>query len=420
MPADEGDQERQSWVSWQTVARRGLSAIGAVKNRHAMWERIRVIVQKEFRQALREPRMRVVLIVPPILQLIIFGFAVNLDVSNATVGWMDLDQTTASAELRRAFEASPTFTVTAWVHSEEEARGLLDRGAVMAVVRVQSGFTRDVRRGRAAAVQILVDGTNSNTASLVASYAQQVVGRFAAQALDEEQRRRQVPMTVASGNPVRLSAPSLEARQRIWFNPDLKSRNYFVPGVLVNIVALVTVMLTAMSIVREKEIGTMEQLMVTPIRPLELMLGKTLPFALVGMLQVCIMTTLALLVFGVPFRGNFLVLLGCAALFLMTTLGAGLFISTISHTQQQAMMTFFFLFMPMFLLSGFSFPINSMPLGVQFLTYLNPLRYFMEIIRGIFLRGTGPSILWPQIAALAVFGLAIFGASALRFRKKLD
>jgi ABC-2 type transport system permease protein len=385
-----------------------------------MWERIRVIVKKEFRQALREPRMRVVLVVPPILQLIIFGFAVNLDVSNATVGWMDLDRTTASAELQMAFEASPAFVVTASVRSEQEARDLLDRGAVMAVVRVQSGFARDVKRGRTSAVQILVDGTNSNTASLVASYAQQVVGRFAAQALDEEQRRRQVPITLAAGNPVRLSAPSLEARQRIWFNPDLKSRNYFVPGVLVNIVALVTVMLTAMSIVREKEIGTMEQLMVTPIRPLELMLGKTLPFALVGMLQVCIMTTLALLVFGVPFRGNFPVLLGCAALFLMTTLGAGLFISTISHTQQQAMMTFFFLFMPMFLLSGFSFPINSMPLGVQFLTYLNPLRYFMEIIRGIFLRGTGPSILWPQIAALAIFGLAIFGASALRFRKKLD
>jgi ABC-2 type transport system permease protein len=246
------------------------------------------------------------------------------------------------------------------------------------------------------------------------------VGRCAGTALQEQQRQRLVAVTQASGGPVELRVPTLEVRQRVWFNPDLKSRNYFVPGVLVNIVALVTVMLTAMSIVREKEIGKMEQLMVSPIRPLELMLGKTLPFALIGMLQVVVMTALALVVFQVPFRGSFLAMLVCTALFLMTTLGAGLFISTISNTQQQALMTFFFMFMPMFLLSGFSFPINSMPTSVQWLTYLNPIRYFMEIIRGIFLRGTGPSILWPQMLALAVFGIVIFTYSALRFRKKLD
>ncbi|MCI0353178.1 MAG: ABC transporter permease [Acidobacteriales bacterium] len=375
---------------------------------------------KEFRQALREPRMRIVLFVPPVLQLILFGFAVNLDVSNASIAWMDLDRTAASADLRASFDASPTFTVNRVVSGETEVRELLDHGEVMAVVRVLAGFGKEVKRGRTSAVQVLVEGTNSNTASLVANYAGQIVGRFANQALQEQQRQRQVAFSIASGGPVNLSLPSLDVRQRVWFNPDLRSRNFFVPGVLVNIVALVTVMLTAMSIVREKEIGTMEQLMVTPIRPLELMLGKTLPFALIGMLQVTIMTVLALAVFRVPFRGNFLVLLACAALFLLTTLGSGLFISTISHTQQQAMMTFFFIFMPMFLLSGFAFPINSMPGLVQFVTYLNPLRYFMEIIRGIFLRGTGPSIFWPQILVLAVFGITILSASALRFRKKLD
>lgn len=385
-----------------------------------MWERIRVIVVKEFRQTLREPRMRLVLLVPPVLQLILFGYAVNLDVTKAEIGWMDLDRTSESAELRAAFDASPTFVVARGVHSEKEIGDLLDQGEVMAVVRVQPGFGRDVKRGSASAVQVLVEGTNSNTASLLASYASQVVGRFASESLQEQQRRRQVAFTLASGGPVKMSLPALDVRQRVWFNPDLKSRNYFVPGVLVNIAALVTVMLTAMSIVREKEIGTMEQLMVTPIRPVELMLGKTLPFAVIGMAQICTMTALALLVFDVPLRGSFLVLLGCAALFLMTTLGAGLFISTISQTQQQAMMTFFFIFMPMFLLSGFSFPINSMPLAVQFITYLNPLRYFMEIIRGLFLRGTGPSILWPQILALTVFGVTILSASALRFQKKLD
>jgi len=290
----------------------------------------------------------------------------------------------------------------------------------MAVVRVLPGFGKDVERGQTSAVQVLVDGTNSNTASLVGAYASQIVGRFATRALEEQQRQRMVAFTQATGGPVNLKVPSLDVRQRVWFNPDLRSRNYFVPGVLVNIVALVTVMLTAMSIVREKEIGTMEQLMVSPIRPFELMMGKTLPFALVGMLQVAVMTALALGIFHVPFRGSFLAMLVCTALFLMTTLGAGLFISTISRTQQQALMTYFFLFMPMFLLSGFAFPINSMPPLVQGLTYLNPLRYFMQIIRGIFLRGTGPSILWPQMAALFVFGVVIFTSSALRFRKKLD
>ena len=385
-----------------------------------MWERVRVITIKEFRQMLREPRMRLVLFVPPVLQLILFGFAVNLDVSNAQLAWMDLDRTTASKDLRAAFDASPTFTVSQVIADEQRVKEVLDRGDVLAVVRVLPGFAKEVKRGQTSAVQILVEGTNSNTASLVGSYASQIVGRFANRSLQEQQRKRLVAATQASGGPVELRVASLDVRQRVWFNPDLKSRIYFVPGVLVNIVALVTVMLTAMSIVREKEIGTMEQLMVSPIRPLELMLGKTLPFAVIGMLQVAIMTALALAVFHVPFRGSFLAMLVCTALFLMTTLGAGLFISTISRTQQQAMMTFFFIFMPMFLLSGFAFPINSMPPVVQWLTYLNPLRYFMQIIRGIFLRGTGPSILWPQMAALAVFGVAIFTSSALRFRKILD
>ena len=385
-----------------------------------MWERIRVIAIKEFRQALREPRMRLVLFVPPVLQLILFGFAVNLDISSAHLAWMDLDQTSASTHLRAAFDASPTFIVSRMIANEQEVKEVLDRGEVMAVVRVLPGFGKEVNRGQTTGVQVLVDGTNSNTASLVGTYASQIVGHFAGEALQQQQRKRLVAMTLASGGPAELRVPTLDVRQRVWFNPDLRSRNYFVPGVLVNIVALVTVMLTAMSIVREKEIGTMEQLMVSPIRPLELMLGKTLPFALVGMLQVAVMTALALAVFQVPFRGSFLTLLVCTALFLMTTLGAGLFISTISNTQQQALMTFFFMFMPMFLLSGFSFPINSMPTSVQWLTYLNPIRYFMEIIRGIFLRGTGPSILWPQMVALSVFGVAIFSGSALRFRKKLD
>ena len=201
---------------------------------------------------------------------------------------------------------------------------------------------------------------------------------------------------------------------------DLKSQNYFVPGVVVNIIALVTLMLTAMAIVREKESGTMEQLMVTPIRPIELMLGKTLPFAAVGLLEVLMVTGAALLIFGIPFRGSMLLLLGCAAAFLLTTLGSGLLISTVSSTQQQAMMASFFFFMPAFMLSGFAFPIRNMPQAIQVLTYLNPVRYFMEIVRCIFLKGIGLDVLWPQVLALLLIGTALVGSSVLRFHKRLD
>jgi len=219
---------------------------------------------------------------------------------------------------------------------------------------------------------------------------------------------------------VHLSLPRLRLESRVWFNPGLESRVYFVPGVIVNIVTLVTLMLTAMAIVREKEIGTMEQLMVSPIQPLELIIGKTVPFAVVGLLDTALVTTAALLIFRVPLLGSIWLLLVCAVLFLLTTLGMGLFISTISHTQQQAMMSSFFFFMPAFMLSGFAFPIRNMPVAVQYLTCLNPVRYFMEIVRNLFLKGSGVQVLWPQMLALLIFGLSILVLSSLRFHKRLD
>jgi ABC-2 type transport system permease protein len=214
--------------------------------------------------------------------------------------------------------------------------------------------------------------------------------------------------------------PQISAKSRVWFNPELKSRNYFVPGIVVNIIMMVTLMLTSMAIVREKEIGTMEQLMVTPIRPIELILGKTLPFALIGIVDTALVVGAALLLFHVPFRGSALLLFASGGLFLMTSLGAGLFISTISRTQQQAMMTTSMFFQPFFLLSGFAFPIRNMPEPIQYLTMLNPVRYFMEIVRGIFLKGSGVDVLWPQMVTLAVFGVVILSLSAMRFRKRLD
>jgi ABC-2 type transport system permease protein len=369
-----------------------------------MWARILVIVRKEFRQALREPRMRVLLFLPPLIQLVLFGYAVNLDVDQINIGWMDFDHTPESRDLRAAFEGSNRFTIATALAHEGDIQALLDRGKVQAVIRVLPGFARDLLRRRTTAVQILVEGTNSNTASLVSSYAGEIVSRYSASRLS----------TPGGG------VPELTAHTRVWFNPDLKSRNYFVPGVIANIIMTVTLMLTALAIVREKEIGTMEQLMVTPIRPIELMIGKTLPFAVVGLLDVVLITTAAFVIFRIPIHGSLLYLLANAVLFLLTSLGAGLFISTISQTQQQAMMSSFFFAMPCFMLSGFAFPISNMPAVVQYLTYLNPLRYFVEIVRGIFLKGTGISVLWPQTVALAVYGVTVMTLSALRFHKRLD
>jgi ABC-2 type transport system permease protein len=383
-----------------------------------MWERISVVLRKEFIQVLRDPRLRILLFLPPVIQLVVFGFAVNLDVDHVRLGWMDMDHTPLSRELRERFTGSNRFDIVALPQSELDVQHVLDAGDAEAVVRVLPGFERDIRRGRPQAVQVLLDGTNSNTASLVASYASSIVAEFSGAVSGARQNVR--ILTRSPNAAVSLSAPEVIAQTRVWFNPDLHSRNYFVPGVIANIIFLVTLMLTALAIVREKEIGTMEQLMVTPLRPLELMLGKTLPFAVVGLLDVVLVTAVALLIFHIPFRGNPALLIVCSLLFLMTSLGAGLFLSTISQTQQQAMMANFFFSTPAFMLSGFAFPIRNMPVVVQYLTYLNPMRYFIEIVRGIFLKGVGASVLWPQMAAMAVYGVAVLGLSVVRFHKTLD
>jgi ABC-2 type transport system permease protein len=372
-----------------------------------MWARIFEIIRKEFLQLLREPRLRVVVIVPPMVQLIVFGYAVNLDVEHARIGWLDNDRTPASRELLARFEGSPRFSVTAFPSSARDAQNLLDRGKVQAVLHVLPGFGQDIARGQTAKVQVLIEGSNSNTASLVASYSTQIVGTYSNELLFERQGARR-------------DLPEISARTRVWFNAELLSRNYFVPGVLVNIIMIVTVMLTSLAIVREKEIGTMEQLMVTPIRPIELIIGKTLPFGVVGMLDLVLTTVLALAVFRIPFRGSLALLLLSGALFVLTTLGVGLFLSTISHTQQQAMMSSFFFLVPAFMLSGFAFPIVNMPQIVQYLTFVNPLRYFVEIVRGVFLKGIGAEVLWPQMLALLAFGTAILTLSAIRFHKRLE
>jgi ABC-2 type transport system permease protein len=383
-----------------------------------MRERLKEIIRKEFRQAFRDTRMRTFLFLPPLIQLVIFGLAVNLDVDHAQIAWMDGDQSYQSRELLAAFQGSGRFEVVATPSNDREAQALLDANKADLVVRVLPGFERDIQRNRQTSVQVLINGSNSNTANIVSSYASTIISSFAGQVMQEQNRNRLAARMVQA--PVHVGVPDLQAQSRVWFNPELKSRNYFVPGIVVNILMQITLMMTAMAIVREKEIGTMEQLMVTPIRPIELMLGKTLPFALVGLVDMALVVIASLLLFHVPFRGSALLLFACAVLFLMTSLGAGLFVSTISQTQQQAMMTTFLLFQPFFLLSGFTFPLRNMPQSIQYLTLLNPVRYFIEIVRGLFLKGSGVSVLWPQMMALAIFGVVILTLSAMRFRKRLD
>jgi ABC-2 type transport system permease protein len=377
-------------------------------------------MRKEFLQVLRDPRMRAMLFMPPLIQLLIFGYAANLDVNTSRIAWMDQDHSPESRELLSQFQGSGRFLIVAEPDTEKQMQELLDRATVDAVVRVMPGFARDVERGRATSVQVLLDGTNSNTASIVSNYAGQTIARYSSEVMTRLARSKMVAGTMTSGGAIHAALPQITARSRVWFNPDLKSRNYFIPGVVVNIITLVTMMLTAMAIVREKEIGTMEQLMVTPIRPAELILGKTLPFVFVGLWDMVLVVAASLLIYHIPFAGNFGLLVVCTLLFLLTSLGAGLFISTISRTQQQAMMTMGLIFQPFFMLSGFSFPIRNMPFSMQLLTYVDPVRYFMEIVRGIFLQGAGISTLWPQMVALAVFGVTILSLSVLRFHKQLE
>ncbi len=363
--------------------------------------------------------MRVMLFLPPVVQLIIFGYACNLDVETVTIGWMDSDHTPQSRDLLENFTGSGRFLVGALPQNDAEARGLLDRGKVQAVVRVLPRFGQEVLRGQNAQVQLLVDGTNPNSASLVSSYSTEVVARYSAKVAAAQQ----IPQTqarITSTGILSLRTAKLVSQSRAWFNPDLKSRNFFIPGVLNNILLVVTVTLTAMSIVREKEIGTIEQLMVTPIRPIELIVGKMIPAACVGLIDVLLITTAAIVLFQVPFEGSGFLLFFASLLFLLTGLGSGLLISTLSRTQQQAALSAFLFATPAFMFSGFVFPIRNMPQVIQYLTYANPLRFFLEIVRDIMLKGSGLSLLWPQMAMLLAYGTIIMGLSAARFRKRLD
>jgi len=375
------------------------------------WQRIRHLIRKEFIQLRRDPRMLRLVIIAPVIQLIIFGYAVTTDIKHIPTAVIDADRSRESRELVARFSNTGYFEVVTLLERPQDLVALMDSGRVQAGVHIPRGFARNLARGESAPLQVIVDGTDSTTAGMVLGYASGVLKQYSEEVLSEKLQR-------LSTQWIRLSI--IEERTRVWFNPELRSVNYMVPGVLCTILLVVTMVLTSMAIVREREIGTLEQIIVTPVRATELVAGKTIPFVLIGFVDIVLILLVAMLWFHVPLRGSLLLLFALALVFLLTTLGLGLFISTVSHTQQQAMMTAFFIMLPSILLSGFMFPIENMPRVIQWVTYLIPLRYFLNIVRGIFLKGVGIEVLWGDALMLLVLGLTLFAMASLRFTKRLE
>jgi ABC-2 type transport system permease protein len=369
-------------------------------------QRLRMLIWKEFLELRQNPHLFGVVIIAPILQLTMLGYAATTDVKDVPVVVADGDRSAASRELIARFDGSRNFTIIDTVTTVSQIGPYLEDGSAWLALSIPTGYGADVGSGRTATLQVVADGTDSNSTSAALGYATALVGIYARELLP------------GGGE----AAPgAIDARIRVWFNPQLESRFFMIPGVLALVLLLVTANLAAMAIVREKEVGTLEQLNVTPLQRWELIGGKLLPYGLIGMIDVLLVTAVAVFWFEVPLRGSFGLLMAVSLLYVVCTLGLGLLVSTISDTQQQAMMTatFFFL-MPMIYLSGFMTPIENMPAIIQWVTYVIPLRYFLVIVRGIFLKGVGIEALWPQIAALATWGLVVISLAVLRSSKRLD
>jgi ABC-2 type transport system permease protein len=364
--------------------------------------RVTRLIKKEIRQLFRDPKSKRIIFIAPIIQLILFGYAVNTDVRHIPTALADRDGTALSRELVSTLTASGYFRIVERTDRSADLIDALDAGRAGIALEIPPGFARDVEAGRSARVQVLVDGTNSNTATVAQGYALRMIQDF------------------RPGASIRGSAPGgVELRARAWFNPDLASRVYNVPAVIGVIMLLMCLLLTGLSVARERELGTLDQLLVSPVTPTQLMLGKTIPVAGVAMLQMTLVIAVALLWFGIPFRGAPLALLLVAFIYVLAGLSFGLFLSTFSKTQQEAFLTIFLFIFPAIILSGFLYPVTTMPWVFERLTLLNPLRHFLEVVRAIFLKGAGVRELWVQYATLAGMALLALYAGTRRFRKIL-
>jgi ABC-2 type transport system permease protein len=369
--------------------------------------RVGFLIWKELIELRQDKDLLRIVIAAPIIQLFMLGYAATTDIRNVPIVVADADRSTASRDLVARFDASPSFAIVGMVTSPEDVDPYLEGGRAWMALAIPAGYGAALGRGRAQTLQVVADGSDANSTNVALGYATNLLASYAQE------------VTLARMPPPHAPAAGIEARVRVWFNPRLESRDFMIPGVLALLLLVITTNLSSMGIVREKELGTLEQLNVTPLARWELILGKLLPYALVGLVDVCLVLGIAVLWFEVPLRGSVTLLFAMTVLYLLTTLGLGLFVSTISATQQQAMMTtIFFLLMPMIYLSGFIFPIENMPAAIQPVTYLMPLRYYLVILRSIFLKGVGLETLWPEALALAGWGVAVLALAVARSRKR--
>ena len=368
--------------------------------------RVGFLIWKELIELRQDPRLFGIVVLAPILQLLMLGYAATTDIRNVPVVVADADRSAASRDLIARFDASPNFSVVGIVTGGNEIDPYLERGHAWMALSIPAGYGEALGAGRPQTVQVIADGSDANSTNIGLGYAMNLIAGYSQQ------------LTLERGGAA-LRGSGIEPRVRVWFNARLESRDFMIPGVLALLLLIVTTNLSAMGIVREKELGTLEQLNVTPLRRSELILGKLLPYALVGLVDVFLVLAVALLWFQIPLRGSVWLLLALTIVFLLSTLGLGLFVSTISSTQQQAMMTtIFFFLMPMIYLSGFVFPIENMPAAIQPITYLIPLRYFLVILRSIFLKGVGLETLWPEALGLTAWGVAILTLAIARSTKR--
>jgi ABC-2 type transport system permease protein len=381
--------------------------------RHPALRRIRCLLVKDLAQLRRDPRLFGLLLIAPIFQLFVLGYAANTDVREIVMAVRDNDHTFHSREFIRAMGSSgyfKTHLLTGPASSDGEELVSSEAGLVLVI---PTGFGRTLVQGHTASVQALVDGANSNFSVQGIGYLQKAARLFS---------EGLVRVAIRSQGPPGISSlPAVVAQTRVWYNPDLASRLFMVPAIMAQLLMVTTMLVTSMALVKEREEGTLEQLIVTPLRPLEITLGKLLPFVVIGFAELTLIFPPMLLIFHVPFRGNVLLLYALSGLFLLTTLGLGLFISTLVKTQQQAMMVAaFFVMLPFVMLSGFAFPIENMPRVIQAVAHLIPLTYYLIIVRGIFLKGAGWAELWPQALVLLIWGTAILTLAVVKFHKRLD
>ncbi|MCI0449125.1 MAG: ABC transporter permease [Chlorobi bacterium] len=372
-------------------------------------------IKKEFLQFKRDKRMFGVILIAPVLQLIFLGYAATLDVKNVKTAVWDQDKSVTSREFIEKYEKSGYFEMVYYTSSYNELNELIDNGEVLMAIVIPRDFEKNIYSGKTTGLQTIFDGTDGNKALIAAGYSIGITTSFAGNVMNDFIER------LGGKNSPLTKIPAIEAETRVWYNPNLATRNYMLPGIVGLLIMIITINLTSMAIVKEKEIGTFEQLIVTPLKPYQIIIGKLVPFSILGFVTITIVITVMRLWFGIEVRGSVVFLYLGAFLFMLSTLGLGLFVSTISRTQQQATMTSFFgVMMPMIYLSGFAFPIENMPQWIQYITYIIPLRYFITIVRGIILKGIGIENLYNEYLALLVFGAVILALSSLRFRKKLE